>query len=56
MDYEKVKNLITFIYVGCDAYEQLPALQNVREDLSRFEEIFHRSEFSLYQENNVNLY
>lgn len=53
MDVEKMKSLVTFMYVGCDAYEQLPALHNVREDLSRFEEIFRHSEFSLYQDNKV---
>lgn len=41
------------MYVGCDHYDQLKHLKNVRSDLSLVQEVFQQSEYSLYKNNDA---
>jgi hypothetical protein len=52
MSPEESIPLITFLAFGCDHYENLQPLQNVKSDLLRVREIFCKSEYSLYPEKN----
>lgn len=52
MDSERKTSQITFMVVGCDHYDNLKALHTVKDDLSRVREIFCKSEYSLYHEEN----
>jgi hypothetical protein len=52
MKPEEAISLVSIIAFGCDNYDNLPHLYKVREDLDRVRNVFCKSDYSIFKEEN----